>query len=164
MCLCLPQGQSGNAVQYLSRNQALKKLQLKLSEFRRLCILKGIHPREPKKKPQARAAVGSTGGTCLPVGCLPAARGCRSCRFSPPSLLSALAPPRHTSLTHTTPALQGQHKTYYHAKDVAYLLHEPLLKKARELHAYEKKVRGARGGRGRGRGSGLWVPASRRWC
>lgn len=51
-----PQGQSGNAVQYLTRNQALKKLQLKLSEFRRLCILKGIHPREPKKKPQARGA------------------------------------------------------------------------------------------------------------
>lgn len=47
------QGTAGNAVQYLTRNQALKKLQLKLSEFRRLCILKGIHPREPKKKPQA---------------------------------------------------------------------------------------------------------------
>ncbi|KAK9810032.1 hypothetical protein WJX72_003708 [[Myrmecia] bisecta] len=45
-------GQAGNAVQYITRNQALKKLQLKLSEFRRLCILKGIHPREPKKKTQ----------------------------------------------------------------------------------------------------------------
>lgn len=49
-----PQGTSGNAVQYLTRNQALKKLQLKLSEFRRLCILKGVHPREPKKKTQVR--------------------------------------------------------------------------------------------------------------
>ncbi len=29
-----PQGQSGNAVQYLTRNQTLKKLQLKLAEFR----------------------------------------------------------------------------------------------------------------------------------
>ena len=28
------QGQAGNAVQYITRNQALKKLQLKLSEFR----------------------------------------------------------------------------------------------------------------------------------
>ncbi|KAL4458050.1 hypothetical protein ABPG75_012915 [Micractinium tetrahymenae] len=82
-------GTAGNAVQYLTRNQALKKLQLKLSEFRRLCILKGIHPREPKKKPQ------------------------------------------------------GQNKTYYHVKDIAYLLHEPLLKKARELAAYDKKVRRA---------------------
>ncbi len=50
------QGTSGNAVQYVTRNQALKKLQLKLSEFRRLCILKGIHPREPKKKPQVPPA------------------------------------------------------------------------------------------------------------
>lgn len=30
----LKQGQAGNAAQYLTRNQALKKLQLKLSEFR----------------------------------------------------------------------------------------------------------------------------------
>lgn len=29
-----PQGQKGNAAQYMTRNQALKKLQLKLSEFR----------------------------------------------------------------------------------------------------------------------------------
>ena len=83
------QGQSGNAVQYVTRNQALKKLQLKLSEFRRLCILKGIHPREPRKK------------------------------------------------------TQGAHKTYYHVKDVSFLLHEPLLKKVRELAAYDKKIRKA---------------------
>lgn len=74
---------------YLTRNQALKKLQLKLSEFRRLCILKGVHPREPKKKPQ------------------------------------------------------GAHKTYYHAKDISFLQHEPLLAKIRELAAYEKKVKRA---------------------
>lgn len=35
---------------YISRSQAIKKLQLSLSEFRRLCILKGIFPREPKNK------------------------------------------------------------------------------------------------------------------
>ncbi|GBF98730.1 hypothetical protein Rsub_11279 [Raphidocelis subcapitata] len=46
----LKKGKSGNAAQYLTRTQAVKKLQLRLSEFRRLCILKGIHPREPKKK------------------------------------------------------------------------------------------------------------------
>ena len=31
---CDVQGQAGNAVQYITRNQALKKLQLRLSEFR----------------------------------------------------------------------------------------------------------------------------------
>lgn len=40
----------GNAAKYTTRNKALNRLQIKLPEFRRLCILKGIHPREPKKK------------------------------------------------------------------------------------------------------------------
>jgi pescadillo protein len=83
----LKAGTKGNAVNYTTRNQALKRLQLKLSQFRRLCILKGIHPREPKKK------------------------------------------------------RQGQNKTYYHVKDINFLLHEPLLDKFREIRAYDKKVR-----------------------
>eukprot|EP00249_Psilotum_nudum_P022036 c28349_g1_i1 orf=520-2442(-) len=40
----------GNAAKYITRNKALNRLQIKLPVFRRLCILKGIHPREPKKK------------------------------------------------------------------------------------------------------------------
>eukprot|EP00873_Tetraselmis_striata_P029460 jgi/Tetstr1/449724/TSEL_036791.t1 len=83
-------GQAGSAAQYVTRNQALKKLQLKLPEFRRLCILKGIHPREPKKK------------------------------------------------------VHGPNKTYYHIKDVNFLLHEPLLDKFRDAHAYERKIRKAK--------------------
>jgi pescadillo protein len=85
----LQQGKTGNASQYVTRNQAIKKLQLRLSEFRRLCILKGIHPRDPKKK------------------------------------------------------TQGHHKTYYHVKDIAFLLHEPMLKKIREIAAHEKKIKRA---------------------
>ncbi|DBA73716.1 TPA: hypothetical protein ACH3X2_009694 [Trebouxia sp. C0005] len=50
----LKRGQAGNAVQYMTRTQAMRKLQVKLSVFRRLCILKGIHPREPKKKSQGQ--------------------------------------------------------------------------------------------------------------
>lgn len=79
-------GKKGNAAVYTTRNQAVRMLQVRLPEFRRLCILKGIHPREPKKK-------------------------------------------KH-----------GQNKTYYHVKDIKWLLHEPLLAKFRDIKAYDKKI------------------------
>ena len=79
-------GKKGNAAVYTTRNQAVRMLQVRLPEFRRLCILKGIHPREPKKK-------------------------------------------KH-----------GHNKTYYHVKDIKWLLHEPLLGKFRDIKAYDKKI------------------------
>ena len=86
----LGKSHASNVSRYVTRNEALNKLQLKLSDFRRLCILKGIHPREPKKK------------------------------------------------------VKGQGKTYYHAKDIAFLLHEPLMKTFRELRAHERKIKKAK--------------------
>jgi len=43
-------GAHGASSLYCTRNQALAKLQLRLPDFRRLCILKGVHPREPRRK------------------------------------------------------------------------------------------------------------------
>ena len=40
----------GIAKAYMSRAAAIKKLQIPLSDFRRLCIMKGVYPVEPKNK------------------------------------------------------------------------------------------------------------------
>ena len=83
-------GNEGTAKTYITRNQALKLLQLPLADFRRLCILKGVYPREPRSRKKAKK--GSTAST-----------------------------------------------TFYYAKDIRFLLHEPVLRTFREQKAFAKK-------------------------
>ncbi|KAG6065447.1 mRNA-binding ribosome synthesis protein nop7 [Claviceps aff. humidiphila group G2b] len=89
-------GQAGAAKNYLTRNQALRKLQISLPDFRQLCIWKGIYPREPRSK--KKVSKSSTAST-----------------------------------------------TFYYAKDIQYLLHEPLLQKFRDQKVLEKKISKALG-------------------
>ncbi|KAI0200841.1 Pescadillo N-terminus-domain-containing protein [Astrocystis sublimbata] len=89
-------GEAGNAKNYITRTQAVKKLQISLPDFRKLCIWKGIFPREPRNR--KKASKSSTAST-----------------------------------------------TFYYAKDIQFLLHEPLLHKFREQKALEKKISKALG-------------------
>ncbi|KZS93117.1 hypothetical protein SISNIDRAFT_441742 [Sistotremastrum niveocremeum HHB9708] len=89
-------GESGAAKAYVTRSAAIKKLQCSLADFRRLCILKGIFPREPRSRKKANK------GSSAPT-------------------------------------------SFYYAKDIAYLAHEPVLKKLREHKAFAKKLARALG-------------------
>ncbi|CAI2006712.1 hypothetical protein SEUBUCD646_0G03620 [Saccharomyces eubayanus] len=86
----------GNARNFITRSQAVRKLQVSLADFRRLCIFKGIYPREPRNKKKANK--GSTAPT-----------------------------------------------TFYYAKDIQYLMHEPVLAKFREHKTFARKLTRALG-------------------
>ncbi|XP_059482472.1 pescadillo homolog [Neocloeon triangulifer] len=87
--------EAGAAQRYITRKSAMKKLQLTLKDFRKLCILKGIYPREPSNRRKAQK--GKTGI-----------------------------------------------KTLYHAKDIKFLSHEPLIWKLREFKIFAKRMGTAR--------------------
>ncbi|KAI0274708.1 Pescadillo N-terminus-domain-containing protein [Gloeopeniophorella convolvens] len=89
-------GQAGAAKAYVTRSMAIKKLQCSLADFRRLCILKGIFPREPRHRKRANR------GSSAPT-------------------------------------------SFYYAKDIAYLAHEPVLRKLREHKAFAKRLARALG-------------------
>ncbi|KAJ4327453.1 mRNA-binding ribosome synthesis protein nop7 [Fusarium piperis] len=54
-------GKAGAAKNYVTRNQAIRKLQISLPDFRKLCIWKGIYPREPRsRKKVSKSSTSST--------------------------------------------------------------------------------------------------------
>uniref|UniRef100_A0A1A9W026 Pescadillo homolog n=1 Tax=Glossina brevipalpis TaxID=37001 RepID=A0A1A9W026_9MUSC len=83
--------ESGEAQQYITRRAALRKLQLSLNDFRRLCIIKGVYPREPKHRRRAQKGASDI-------------------------------------------------KILYHAKDIRFLLHEPIVWTLRDYKIFAKKT------------------------
>lgn len=51
--------------------------------------------------------------------------------------------------------MKGNHHTYYHLKDIAFIQHEPLLETFREQRAYEKKIKKAKAKKNQERASRL---------
>jgi len=47
----IKKGTKGKTSKFISRAKAIKRLDIPLKDFRKLCILKGVHPREPPKRP-----------------------------------------------------------------------------------------------------------------
>uniref|UniRef100_A0A1L8DH33 Pescadillo homolog n=1 Tax=Nyssomyia neivai TaxID=330878 RepID=A0A1L8DH33_9DIPT len=83
--------ETGTATHYVTRKQALNKLQLSLNDFRRLCIIKGIYPREPKNRRKAQRGASDI-------------------------------------------------KILYHAKDIRFLLHEPIVWTLRKYKIFNRQA------------------------
>lgn len=46
----IKKGIKGKNAKFITRSSAIKRLDLPIRDFRKICILKGIHPREPLNK------------------------------------------------------------------------------------------------------------------
>lgn len=46
----IKKGTKGEQTKFLTRAAAIRRLDIPIKDFRKLCILKGVHPREPRNK------------------------------------------------------------------------------------------------------------------
>ena len=46
----IKKGVKGPNSKYITRSAAIRRLDMPIKDFRKICILKGIHPREPRNK------------------------------------------------------------------------------------------------------------------
>ena len=46
----IKEGKNSDTAKYYAKGKAMRKLQLNTQQFHRLCILKGIYPKDPKKR------------------------------------------------------------------------------------------------------------------
>lgn len=101
-------GKAGAAKAYVTRSAAVKKLQISLADFRRLCILKGVQ---------------FVFGDSVPLS------------YGYPGIFPR--EPRHRKKANKGSSAPT---TFYYAKDIAYIAHEPVLRKLREHKAFAKKL------------------------
>jgi len=109
-------GKAGAAKNFTTRSAAIKKLQCSLADFRRLCILKG--------------------------------RSIRTILFSTlnHNRISFLGIfPREPNNRKKANKGSSAPTSFYYTKDIAYLAHEPILKKLRDHKAFAKKLSRALG-------------------
>ena len=100
-------GHRGITTHFVTRSKAISSLQVSINDFRRLCVLKGIYPRDP---------------------------------------------PGNSSFK----AKGGRQRVYYHVKDVAFLAHEPLLVKFRQMKTFMKRFRKKVGKGDTGTAAKIW--------
>lgn len=117
------QGKTGSATKYLTRNQAIRKLQVRLSEFRQAVRPLLLPNSREKAKGDINPAFALSDSRLYSERALTRGRPRRRL-----CILKGIHPrdPKRRP--------KGANKTYYHVKDIMYLLHEPLLKTFRYIH------------------------------
>lgn len=129
----IKKGTKGPNTKYITRTKAIRKLQISLNDFRRLCILKGRKLISLSLDIYLRflTQVGS------PLPPLPG--------------IVPREPPSRKKANHGNSAPAS----FYHVKDIAFLAHEPIIQKLREHKIFLRRMSRAMGKQEWGRAKAL---------